>query len=182
MSDKEIQNHDEGIRLYELGFNLVSSLPEEELDKEFNNLKQIITKNAKEIVKESDPTLIDLAYTISKNIESKNYKYDTAYFGWVKFNAEAEALEKIKEELDLFQPMLRYLLIKATEGGEITSEEVSQTIKGKEYKDPNEDDSDDSEDSEDTDTDTDASDDDKEEKDSKIDEEKVDKAIDELVK
>ncbi|MFT5179799.1 MAG: ribosomal protein S6 [Candidatus Paceibacteria bacterium] len=134
MSETEIQNHDEVIKFYELGFNLVSSLPEAELDKEFINLKEIITKNGKEIVSESNPTLIDLAYTISKNVESKKQKHDTAYFGWVKFKAEAESLVKMKEELDLLPSMLRYLLINATEEGDISSEDVANAIKSNNEK------------------------------------------------
>jgi ribosomal protein S6 len=176
MSEKEIQNHDEGIKFYELGFNLVSSLPEAELDKEFNNLKDIITKNGEEIVSESKPTLIDLAYTMTKNVDSKNYKYDTAYFGWVKFKSDAESVLKIKEELDLFSSMLRFLLINASEAGDISSEEVANMISGKKEEvkeEPKEEVKEEPKEEEVKEEVT---------EEEKVDEEKVDQAIEDLVK
>ena len=131
MSEKEIQNHNEdGVKLYELGFNLVSSIAEGDLDTEFKNLKDIITKQGGVISSESKPELINLAYTISKMIDSRRSKYSQAYFGWVRFTIESSKLEDLKKEVELFPNMLRFLLITTKEEGGISASEVAKMING----------------------------------------------------
>ena len=130
MSETEIQNHDEDIKLYELGFNLVSSIAESELDKEFISLKDIITKHKGSIVSESNPTLIDLAYTMIKNIDSKRVRYDQAYFGWVKFNAFPDVIEGLKDDIEDLPSVLRFMILNASEEGNISSQTVARAISG----------------------------------------------------
>lgn len=130
MSETEIQNHDEDIKLYELGFNLVSSIAESELDKEFISLKDIITKHNGSIVSESSPTLINLAYTMIKNIDSKRVRYDQAYFGWVKFNAFPDVIEGLKDDIEYLPSVLRFMILNASEEGNISSQTVARAISG----------------------------------------------------
>ena len=176
MSETEIQNHDEDIKLYELGFNLVSSIAEGELDKEFINLKSIITKHNGAIVSESNPALIDLAYTMIKNIDSKRIRYNQAYFGWVKFNAFPDVIEELKNELEFMPSMLRFMIINATEEGNIPASSIAKEISGEKTEE-----SEDSVDKKEEKEDSSKTEDEAVEDDSEENTEEIDEAIDTLV-
>lgn len=119
-------NNDE-VRLYELGINLVATL-EDKIQSEFDGVKTIIKNHGGEIVSESVPVTIPLAYTMVKNIDSRNLKYNNASFGWVKFNVTPDQIELIKEELDLNNEILRYVVLKTTEAANTTSETIAEVL------------------------------------------------------
>jgi ribosomal protein S6 len=102
-------------KLYEIGFHLVSSIPEEKVGDEFSQLKKILESHKAEIVKEGEVNLIDLAYEMVQKINGKNYKFDKSYFGWLHFNAGADAIAEIKAELDANTNVLRYIIVKTTD-------------------------------------------------------------------
>jgi hypothetical protein len=63
-----------------------------------------------------------------KAIGPARHRYDTAHFGWVKFEASPESTEEIKKALDGNEKVLRYLLIKTARentlyGAKILAEE-----------------------------------------------------------
>ena len=53
-----------------------------------------------------------LAYTFVKKENSKNAKYDSAFFGWVKYEGVGEQAEAIKEVVEANNNVLRYLIVK----------------------------------------------------------------------
>lgn len=99
-------------KIYELGYILVSSLPDEKIAAEVDAIKQLLSKNGAELVSSEDPILIDLAYPMVKVVSTQRQKYSRGYFGWVKFENEPEALAEIKKALDLSATVLRYMIIK----------------------------------------------------------------------
>ncbi len=99
-------------KIYELGYILVASIPEEKIADEVASLKDLLTTNGAEVVSSEDPILIDLAYSMTKVVAAQRQKYSRGYFGWVKFEGEGEALAAIKKVLDLSSTMLRYLIVK----------------------------------------------------------------------
>ncbi len=132
MSENAIvdNNINDEVRLYELGINLIPTL-EEKVQGEFEGIKIIIKNHGGEIVSESTPVTIPLAYTMIKNIDSKNIKYNNASFGWVKFNTTPDQIELIKEELDLNAEILRYVILKTTEAANTTSEVIAEALSKK---------------------------------------------------
>ena len=74
---------------YELAFHVLPTVAEGEVASVFETLKGIITKDGGEIFDEEAPERFDLAYEIVQNIEGKNRKFSSAYFGWVRFKADA---------------------------------------------------------------------------------------------
>ncbi len=84
----------------------------------FDAIKALITKNGGELTDEEAPERFELAYEMVKHIDTKNRKFSSAYFGWVRFSSEASAIESIKEGLDENTQLLRYLLIKLTKAEE----------------------------------------------------------------
>ena len=99
---------------YELAFHVLPTVAEGEVSGVFDSIKSLITTNGGELFDEESPERFDLAYDIVKHIEGKNRKFSSAYFGWVRFKTEAEAIAVITEELDTDINILRHLLIKLT--------------------------------------------------------------------
>lgn len=108
---------EEGKELYEIGLHIVSSLAEEQVQDEFNSLKSNLAKHA-EVTAEKAPELMQLAYTITKNIDRKNQRFDSAYFGWIKVIATSQAIIDIKEMIDGNTAVLRSIIVKTVENAE----------------------------------------------------------------
>lgn len=184
MSKENIDNKSEDKKLYELGFHVISSIPEGKISDEVENLKASLKKvdaNA-EIVKESEggAKLIDLAYEITKKINEVNERFDKAYFGWIKFNTTAEGAESLKSELDNNTNILRYLLVKTVDDDEHSTAKIAldeeEKKESEDKKDNKSDDNNNTKDAIEADAKAEA------EKDAKNSGEKsVDEAIDELV-
>jgi ribosomal protein S6 len=103
--------HDDAMKVYEIGYLLVSSVPKEKLETVVSNLKSILSNKGAEIIAEENPELISLSYTMTKKIGTVNHRFDEAYFGWVKFELSAKNIEEVKKAFDLNPEMLRFLLI-----------------------------------------------------------------------
>jgi ribosomal protein S6 len=102
------------LQIYELGFHLLSTIPEENLSKEVGDLKAIIEKKGAFFIGEEGlPKAIKLAYEMDKVINNKKTSFDSAYFGWVKFEVNPKSIEAIKEELEELESVLRFLIIKS---------------------------------------------------------------------
>lgn len=99
---------------YELAFHVLPTVAEGEVAGVFDTIKAHITQNGGELFDEEAPERFDLAYEIVKHIEGKNRKFTSAYFGWVRFKSESEAIAAITEEVEADANVLRYLLIKLT--------------------------------------------------------------------
>jgi len=111
MTEKE-GREDADTRVYELGYNIVSSIPEEKLAAEVAAIKDVLEKNGAVVISEDFPKLKHLTYTMTKVIGPKHSKYDTAYFGWVKFEILPESIETVKKTFEKSETILRFLIIK----------------------------------------------------------------------
>jgi ribosomal protein S6 len=101
----------ERLSVYEIGYLFATSIPEEKIPGEADTLKKIITDAGATIVADEAPSLIPLAYEMRKKTVSGSYnKYDSAYFGWVKFELDSSKVEKVKEKVELMPITLRALL------------------------------------------------------------------------
>lgn len=99
-------------RTYELGYILVPTLPETDVETAVATLKSTITTVEGTVLSEGVPEFIDLAYQIEKNVKSKKMKWSQGYFGWIKFTAAPETLEALKKVFDGNLELMRYMLIK----------------------------------------------------------------------
>jgi ribosomal protein S6 len=103
--------HDE-TSVYEVGYLIISSIPEEKVPEEVEAVKKIITDAGSTVIAEEAPHSEHLAYTISKKTVSGGYeKYDSAYFGWIKFELGSDKIEEVKKVIELRPSVLRMLLI-----------------------------------------------------------------------
>ncbi|MDP9249727.1 MAG: 30S ribosomal protein S6 [bacterium] len=108
-------------RVYELGYLLVPTIPEEEVPAAFGNLKEMATSLGGIPVSEEMPKLIPLAYTMSKVVQNVRHKFNTAYFGWIKFTMETEKVLELKKKLDLDPNLVRFLLLKTVKENTIAA-------------------------------------------------------------
>jgi ribosomal protein S6 len=109
--EKDTNERQEGVRVYELGFHFVPTLSEDEVAVQFSHLKSLIEKKGGTFIAEGTPEMIDLAYEISKTVKAQKKHYTEAYFGWVKFELNAEEIPAFEKDVKAFEPILRYLLI-----------------------------------------------------------------------
>lgn len=98
--------------VYELGYHLLPTLSDEEVQKEAASFKSLIEKQGGSLVSEEAPKPMHLAYTMVKKQEGKNAKFNESFFGWIKFETSAEGVLQVKKEVDANKNVLRYLIIK----------------------------------------------------------------------
>jgi ribosomal protein S6 len=98
--------------VYEVGYHIVPAVSPEKLPTEVDAIKAVLGKSGATVISEEFPKLRNLAYTMVKAIGPARHRYDSAYFGWIKFEAAPQATAEIKTALDGNEKVLRYLLIK----------------------------------------------------------------------
>ncbi|MDB5266859.1 MAG: Ribosomal protein [Parcubacteria group bacterium] len=98
--------------VYEVGYLVLPSVPEENLPKVVSSIVSIIEKAGGTTLDSEDPFLEELAYSMSKVVGARKYVVDDAYIGWMKFEATPDVVEGIKNSVDKIEEVLRTLLIK----------------------------------------------------------------------
>ncbi len=97
--------------VYEIGYHLLPTLSEDEVAKEASALMEALKGAGADFVGDRSPSKVQLAYPLSRRINSKRSTYDSAYFGWVAFETSRDAIDGIKTLLDANQNILRYLVV-----------------------------------------------------------------------
>jgi len=99
-------------RVYELGYLLTPAISAENVPASYSNLKDLVVSLGGEIISDEMPKMIPLAYTMPKVIQNVRSKFDTAYFGWAKFEINPEKVLELKKKLDLDPNFIRFLILK----------------------------------------------------------------------
>ena len=121
--DNEVSKKEQDVagRVYELGYLLVPTIPEEDLSVSYGNMKELIASLGAETISDEMPKMIQLAYTMQKVVSNVRSKFNTAYFGWIKFTALPETVLELKKRLDLDPTVIRFLLLKTVKENTIAS-------------------------------------------------------------
>ena len=98
--------------IYEISYHLLPNVEESEILVQSLQIKSIVEENEGVVVSEGVPKMVVLAYDISKNIDSKKQKFNKAYFGWVKFEADPSQISNIKSKIENLINILRFIIIK----------------------------------------------------------------------
>jgi ribosomal protein S6 len=107
MEDK----HEDRMTVYEIGYLIASSVPEEKIGVEADAVKKIISDSGASIISEGAPERQDLAYTIRRKTVGGSYeKYDIAYFGWIKFEVGSSLVDGIKKAVEVIPSIIRVLV------------------------------------------------------------------------
>jgi ribosomal protein S6 len=102
---------DRDVKVYEIGYLIVPSIPEEKVAGEIRAIKDILAKHKVEVIADEMAALRPLAYTMVKKIGTVNRRFDSAYFGWIKFEAAPVEVRLIEKEVKEVESILRLLLI-----------------------------------------------------------------------
>jgi len=124
MTENKTISTKEGFKVYELGIHLLPTLSEADVQVEFSKIKAQIEKLQGEFISESLPRMFTLAYEIPKTIKAQKRWYETAYFGWVKFELEAKSLAVFEKFVKELEHTLRYLIVKTVREDTIVSEDL----------------------------------------------------------
>lgn len=104
--------HDDRLAVYEIGYLIVSSIPEEGIAAEADKVRKIITLAGASVIADELPHKEHLAYTMRRKTVSGSYeKYNEAYFGWIKFELASDKIEAVKAAVTVVPSVLRMLLI-----------------------------------------------------------------------
>ena len=119
-------------RIYEVGFHLVPMIPLEQVANHAAEIKALITGNGGVIIAEGEAKMIDLAYEISTMIDGVKHRCNSAYFGWVKFECEAEQSLDIEKGLHADKNVLRFLLVKTVRENTMIDKKLFMEEEGEE--------------------------------------------------
>jgi len=142
MENEELQAKEAESRIYEVGYLLLPYVTEENLAHEAGLIKEAITAAGGSVFSEEEPSSIELAYPMYKVVSNKKTKFETAYFGWIKFDGDPRGVSKLKKAMDLQENVLRFLIIKTVRENTLAKKPktfVSKPIKAapkEEVKDP----------------------------------------------
>ena len=98
--------------VYEVAFHIVPTVSPENLSKEVDAIRAILEKNKAETITEEFPKLRSLAYQMVKAVGPARNKFDTAYFGWIKFEAPKETVVELDKALKASDSIIRHLIVK----------------------------------------------------------------------
>jgi len=116
-------NETEGgdLKVYEVGYLLVPGVPEEEVGALYGNLKELVSSFGGVMISDEMPVILNLAYAMQKTVQNVRNKYNTAYFGWMKFYMAGEKILDLKKKLDLDSNIIRFLILKTVKENTIAA-------------------------------------------------------------
>ncbi|OHA24792.1 MAG: hypothetical protein A3D52_01965 [Candidatus Taylorbacteria bacterium RIFCSPHIGHO2_02_FULL_44_36] len=101
---EENQESEKGTRVYEVGFLLTPTLTDEKLLQVFAAIKETLGGASPAMLGEGFPKPRPLTYPINK--------YESAFFGWLKFESGLEVLATLREFLKNNAAVIRFLIVK----------------------------------------------------------------------
>ncbi len=101
----------ERLPVYEIGY-LIAGVPEERVPAEADAIKKLVADAGAVTIAEEAPRSERLAYVMRKKTVAGSYDaYDTADFGWIKFEVGSDKIEALKKAVEAVPSVLRMLLV-----------------------------------------------------------------------
>jgi len=104
--------NDSALEVYEASYLLLPTLSQEQVPGKVASIKEAIASLGGTLVSDEDPILIDLAYSMTKVVQTSRHKANQGYFGWVKFEIAKSSINQVKKFFDNNVDVLRHLIIK----------------------------------------------------------------------
>ncbi|OHA15580.1 MAG: hypothetical protein A3G52_04260 [Candidatus Taylorbacteria bacterium RIFCSPLOWO2_12_FULL_43_20] len=123
------ENNEGRAEIYELGYHIVSSVAESDLPQEVNAIKSFIEEKGGIIISDEFPKIKPLFYTMYKAVNGAKKHYNSAYFGWIKFEIGTDSIASIKERVMNNSNILRYLIVKTVRENTIYGPKIAQMSK-----------------------------------------------------
>ncbi len=140
MTESEAENMEitedagERNRVYEIGFHLIPSLSEEEVSKEVVAIKKAIEDAGGVFIAEGYPKMRTLEYTIEVPITMPKSRFSHAQFGWIKFEAEPEAVSSIKKAVSGSENVIRMIIVKTVRDNTLYGYKLKQKKEAEERR------------------------------------------------
>ena len=99
-------------RIYELGYIIVGTMPEENVAAKVGAIKDLVESKSGISISEEFPRLMTLGYEMSRPIGNKKSWFSEGYFGWMKFEMDPAMTDELSAILKRDEDVLRFLLIK----------------------------------------------------------------------
>ena len=129
---RNLEDDREGLTIYELGFLILPSIPEDKLAEVVASIRKVVTKEGGTEIDAEAPLRQPLAYSMSKTIGASRYVLNEAYLGWIKFEIEPAKAPVIKAGVEKIGEILRFLLVKAPRETTFTFAKAKAVIQEKE--------------------------------------------------
>lgn len=115
--------------IYEIGYQIVPSIPEEKVPEEEAIIRGIVTDAGASIIAEEAPHRQPLAYTIKKKTVTGSYdKFNEAYFGWIKFEVNTDKIAAITKAVEIVPSVLRSFTMTTVRENTYLGKRASQII------------------------------------------------------
>ena len=104
----------DALRIYEIGYTILPTVKEEELEKVVGAIRSGIEKAGGNFIAEGAPSATRLAYGMvarsARGEGSKKSEYDRAYFGWIKFETKSSTVQALAHSLAQNTDVLRSIV------------------------------------------------------------------------
>lgn len=125
------EGNKEGLSVYEIGYLILPSIPEDKLANVVDSIRKVITKEDGVELESEMPFKHPLAYPISKTIGASRYVVSDAYLGWIKFEVNPSGALAIKAKIEKINEVLRFLLIKVPRKTSFTFAKAREAVQAK---------------------------------------------------
>ena len=99
-------------RVYEISFIFDNKLDEGAALEKANVIKQSIATLGGSFISEEAPYMRELAYEMVRVVNNVNVRFNEGYFGWIKFEMDADKVKEFEKALKLDEELVRYLVVK----------------------------------------------------------------------
>ena len=110
--EKELEKLTAPPQVYEVGFHIIPTVAEDDLGVQVTAVRDIIEAAGGRMIADEYPKHIDLAYPMQKIVSNKRSLHHSAYFGWMKFDAEPKSIRAIDGALKKNEFVIRFILVK----------------------------------------------------------------------
>ena len=123
--DTQMDGDSSEMRVYELGFHLDGELPQEEIKREYQAVRDGVA-SAGTIITEGEPTKIPLAYSISIQNTTGRRDYNTAYFCWIAYESNGAGHEAVQSLAAANKNVIRFIDLRSSKEGAQHSAEMHE--------------------------------------------------------
>ena len=99
-------------KIYEIGFHIVPIVAEDDLGARVTKIRDVIESKGGRVIADEYPKHMDLSYAITKIAANKRALYRSAYFGWIKFEADPAGIKALEADMMKDDFILRFILVK----------------------------------------------------------------------
>lgn len=126
-TELEIVEGNNETRVYELGFHIDPELPQEEVKKTYQAVREAIASKGT-VIAEGEPEKIPLAYTISRHDTTGRRDFVSAYFAWIAYEADGEGHEAIAAMARAEVRIIRFIDLRTTVESAKHAEEMHELM------------------------------------------------------